>query len=94
MAEAVTVEVYVPGVKPAEFIPNDSDPRSDEGRISQLLFADLVRVTVGLPVFAESLEVLFDVEPFCISGKERLVDENDNAGAIVTVRVIFNVAVA
>ena len=84
--------MYVPGVKPAECIPNDNNPSAAEGRTSQLLFADLSRVTAVVPVFAESLEVLFDVDPFCTTGKERLVGENDKAGGIVTVRVICNVA--
>ena len=53
----------MPGAKPAEFIPNDNEPRSAEGKTSQLLLADLAKVTVGVPVFAESVELSFAVVP-------------------------------
>ena len=89
-----SAEVYVPGAKPAEFIPNDNDPSAAEGRTSQLLLADLFSVMVGVPVFAESVEVLFPVVPFSTTENERLVGENDNAGAVVTVRVTCRVALA
>ena len=86
------MEVYVPGVKPAEFIPNDNEPGVAEGKISQLLFDDLVKLTTGVPVLAESVEVLFAVVPFCTTENERLVGENDNAAGAVTVRVTLRVA--
>ena len=50
----------------------------------------LVNVTVGVPVFAESVEVLLAVVPFCTTEKERLVGENNNR--LVTVRVTVRVA--
>ena len=81
MAEAVTVDLYVPGARPAEFIPNDNDPSAAEGRTSQLLLADLVSTTVGVPVLAESVEVLLGAVPFCTTEKERLVGANDNVFA-------------
>ncbi len=52
-AEAVTVEAYVPGARSAEFTLKDSSPRAAEGKRSQLLLADLSRVTAGEPVLAE-----------------------------------------
>ena len=87
MAEAVTVAEYVPGANPAEFIPNDNKPSSAEGRTSQALFADLIKLTSGTPVLAESVEVLFAVVPFCTTEKERLAGENDNLFGSSTVSV-------
>ena len=65
------MEVYVPGAKPAEFIPNDNEPRSAEGKTSQLLLADLAKVTVGVPVLAERVEVSFAVVPSSSTEKEK-----------------------
>ena len=94
LAEAVTVELYVPASRPEELIPKDSDPRAGEGNTSQLLLADLLSVTVGVPVLAERVEVLFAVEPFCTTEKESDVGEKDKAGAVVTVSVTLRVALA
>ena len=88
------MDVYVPGTRPDASIPNDNDPGSADGRTSQSLFADLVRLTAGAPVFAESVEVLFAVVPSSWTEKERLVGENDKAGATVMVRVTWSVALA
>ena len=74
------------------FIPKDNNPRAGAGSTSQLLLADLASVTVGVPVFAERVEVLFAVVPLCITEKERLVGENDNILGTVTVRVTARVA--
>jgi hypothetical protein len=60
-ADAVTVALYVPGDNPAEFIPNVFAPNPPVGSTTQL--ADLVKVMVGDPVFAESVEDLFAVVP-------------------------------
>ena len=59
-----------------------------------MLLADLVRVTVGVPILAERVEVSFAVVPSSATEKERLVGENDNAGPTVTVRVTWRVALA
>ena len=69
------------------FIPNDNEPRVGKGSISQSLFADLVKLTAGIPVLAESAETLFAVEPFSWTEKESDVSENDNAGGTSTVKV-------
>ena len=58
------------------------------------MLADLVRVTVGVPVLAESVEVLFAGVPFCTTEKESDVGEKDKAGATVIVRVTWSVALA
>lgn len=55
-AEAVTVEVYVPGARFAEFILKDNSPRAAEGKISQSLPDDLLRITDGVPVLAKRAE--------------------------------------
>jgi len=73
-------------------MPNDNEPRAAAGNTTHV--ADLARVTVGVPVFAERLDDLFAVLPFCTTEKESVVGENDSAGAIVTVRVTANVASA
>ena len=88
------MDVYVPGTRPAAFIPNDKEPSAAEGRISQLLLADLARITVGTPLLAESVEVLFAVLLFCITEKVSDVGENDNAEGTATVRVTCRVALA
>ena len=75
-------------------MPNDNEPRSAEGKTSQLLLADLARVTVGVPVLAERVELLFAALPSSTAEKESDVGENDNAGATVTVRVTCNVELA
>ena len=75
-------------------MPNDNDPGAAEGKTSQLVLAVLARVTVGVPVLAERVELLFATVPFCTTEKESDVGENDNAGATVTVRVTVNVALA
>ena len=75
-------------------MPNDNEPKAADGNTSQPLLADLVKLTVGVPVFAERLDDLFAVLPFCTTEKESVVGENDSAGAIVTVRVTANVASA
>ncbi len=59
-----------------------------------MLLADLASVTVGVPVLAESVEVLFAAVPFCTTEKESDVGENDKAGDTVTVRVTCKVALA
>ena len=82
--------VYVPAARPDAFIPNDSNPRAGAGITSQVLDV-LVNVTVGVPILAESVEVLFAVVPVCITEKERLVGENDNVLG-VTIRVTARVA--
>ena len=90
MAEALTVDVYVPGTSPDAFIPNDNEPSAAGGRTSQLLLTDLFSVTTGAPVFAESVDVLFDMVPFCTTEKERDAGENDRKFS-VTVRVTCKV---
>ena len=75
-------------------MPNDNKPKAADGNTSQPLLADLVRVTVGVPVFAERLDDLVAVLPFCTTEKESVVGENDNAGATVTVSVTCKVALA
>ena len=82
------MEVYVPGARPDASIPNDKEPGAAEGKTSQLLLADLVNVMVGVPVFAESVDVLFAVVRFCSTEKESDVGENNNAGDSVTISVI------
>ena len=85
----------MPGARAEAFVVlNDNNPSAEDGRTSQLLLADLVSVTVGVPVFAERVEVLFAPVPFCTIEKEIDVGENDNAGAAVIVRVTCNVALA
>ena len=73
-------------------IPKDSEPRADEGKVNQLLLADLLSVTEGVPVLAERVEVLLEVLPFCTTLKESAVAENDKAGATVTFKVTVKVA--
>jgi hypothetical protein len=75
-------------------MPNDKEPSAAEGSTSQLLLADLLSVTVGVPVFAESVEDLFAVVPFCTTENESDVGENDKAGATVTVSITSKVALA
>ena len=58
---------------------------------SQVL-AVLASVMPGVPVLAESVELLFAVVPFCTTEKDRDVGLKDKAGASVTVRVICRVA--
>ena len=82
----------MPGASPAEFIPNDTGPGAAvAGMTSQLLLADLVRVAVGVPVLAESVEFSFAIVPSSSTEKASDVGENDNAGSI-TVRVTCKVA--
>src|SRR5688572_5569396 len=89
------VEVYVPAARAEAFVVlNDNNPSAEDGRTSQLLLADLVSVTVGVPVFAERVEVLFGPVPFGTIEKEMDVGENDSAGGGVTVRVTWSVALA
>ena len=88
------MDVYVPGASVDVFIPNDNDPSVAKGSTNQLLLTDLVSVTVGDPVLAESVEALFAVIPFCTTEKESDAGENDNAGTTITVRVTCNVALA
>ena len=87
------MEVYVPGASPAEFMPNDNDPSAPEGSSSQLPVPDLVNVTPGFPVLAESVELSLAVVPFCMTEKSSDVGENDNEGAM-TVRVTCRFASA
>ena len=75
-------------------MPNDKEPTTAEGSTSQLLLADLLSVIVGVPVFAESVEDLFPVVPFCTTENDNDVGENDRAGATLTVSVTFKVALA
>ena len=85
MAEAVTVDEYVPGAMPAEFIPNDNDPISrvndpgiSDGKISQSLFDDLVRLMImEVPKLEESIVDCSDVLPSCSTEKFRLLGVND-----------------
>ncbi len=94
MAEAVTVEVYVPGARDDAFVvPKDNNPSAGDGRTSQVL-AVLVSVTVGVPVFAESVEVLLVPVPPGTIEKEIDVGENERAAGPVTVRVTWSVALA
>ena len=75
-------------------MPKDRLPVLPDGNVSQLLFADLVSVTAGVPVFAERVEDLPDVLPFCATEKLSDVGENDKAGATVTFSVTVKVALA
>ena len=75
-------------------MPNDNEPTAAEGRTSQALLANLASVTVGVPVFAESVEDLPGVVLFSTTEKEIDVGENDSAGVTVTVSVTCNVALA
>ena len=50
---------------------------SPDDKISQALLADLVNTKVGVPVFADRVEVFFAVVPFCTTEKESNDGEND-----------------
>jgi hypothetical protein len=70
---------------------NVNTPRATLSLHDDLLIF-LVNVIVGVPVLAESVDVLLAVVPFCTTEKERVVGENDNILGTVTVSVTARVA--